>query len=105
MQEQTTGDIARTACYAIRQRKLLSLNYDGFSRIVEVHAVGYSTFGRELAYVWEVRSDRTHNADSPWALLSLSDATAATIVDAGSLAPRPGYQRCNNGIRWSMLEV
>ncbi len=105
MPDQTPGDIARTACYAIRTRKLLSLNYDGFSRIVEVHTVGHSTFGRELAYVWEVRSDKTHIDDNPWKLLSLREAKSATIVDAGSHAPRPGYQRGKHGISWLMLEV
>jgi hypothetical protein len=105
MPDQTPAEIARTACYAVRQRKLLSLNYGGVSRIVEVHAVGHSTFWRELAYVWEVRSDKVRADENPWRLLKLREAKSATIVDAGSHAPRPGYERGKHGIFWLMLEV
>ncbi len=38
-------------CNALRAQNCLELRYDGFTRIVEVHAVGVSKEGNEIARV------------------------------------------------------
>jgi hypothetical protein len=44
-----------TACDALRQRKRLELRYDGYTRVVEVHAVGSTKDGNDIMRVWQVR--------------------------------------------------
>jgi hypothetical protein len=80
------------ACDALRQGKCLELRYDGFSRIVEVHAVGTSEEGNDLMRVWQVRGGSVSNERSGWKLLRLDEAFGAHLTDEESEAPRKGYK-------------
>lgn len=81
-----------TACEALRTKKRLQLNYDGFNRVVEVHAVGVSTKGNPVTRVWQVRGGSS-SENVGWKLLLLNEATGAHVIDETSEAPRRGYKR------------
>lgn len=81
------------ACSALRAGKVLELRYDGFSRSVEVHAVGFSKEGHKLMRVWQIRGGSESREPIGWKLMRLDDAQAAVASDENSLAPRGGYQR------------
>lgn len=81
------------ACDALSKSSCLRLNYDGFHRIVEVHAVGISTAGRAIMRVWQVRGGSVHNEPVGWKLLRLDEATSVALTEERSLAPRAGYKR------------
>ncbi len=66
----------QTACDALRSGHVLQLRYDGYTRDVEVHAVGGSV----------------SNEPTGWKMLRLDEATGASITKQRSLAPRPGYK-------------
>lgn len=85
--------VSSTACEALKAKKCLQLNYDGFNRVVEVHAVGVSTKGNPVARVWQVRGGSSSGERSGWKLLLLSDAIGAHLIDEISQAPRNGYRR------------
>ena len=42
------------ACQALREQKRLELTYDGWSRTVEVHAVGFTKQNRAVMRVWRL---------------------------------------------------
>ena len=82
-----------TACQALREGKRLRVGYDGFSRVVEVHAVGETKKGNQVMRVWQVRGGSVSNEAMGWKLLRLDEALSFGILDEPSSAPRPDYSR------------
>jgi hypothetical protein len=93
------------ACSALRLGKCLELRYDGFTRTVEVHAVGTSEEGRDLMRVWQVRGGSVSNERTGWKLLRLDEAFGASITNEKSEAPRYGYKRGDKAMRFIDCEV
>ncbi len=82
-----------TPCDALANGKRLELRYDGYSRVVEVHAVGISSDGNWLMRVWQVRGGSVHNEPVGWKLMRLDEGFSAYVLNEDSVAPRPGYKR------------
>lgn len=82
-----------TACRALRERKVLELRYDGYTRSLEVHAVGYTKTGQPMMRAWQVRGGSASGEKVGWKLMRLADALGATISEEESAAPRKGYKR------------
>lgn len=83
----------QTACEALRTARCLEIRYDGYTRIVEVHAVGYSTEGHALMRVWQVRGGSVSGERAGWKLLRLDETRGLAITSEASSAPRPGYRK------------
>ena len=83
----------KQACEALNQRKCLEITYDGYSRVVEVHAAGYSKKDEGIMRVWQVRGGSSSGESQGWKLMHLDEALSAKIIDEDSLAPRRGYKR------------
>ncbi len=81
------------ACEALNSRKRLELDYDGFTRVVEVHAAGTSRKGDQIMRVWQVRGGSASGEAAGWKLLRVSEASGARVLDEESEAPRNGYRR------------
>lgn len=88
----------RMATDAITSRVCLLLSYDGWSRVVEVHAVGRSSEGNDIMRVWQVRGGSATN-EVGWKLLRLDEAFSAQLTSEASLAPRSGYRRSDPAMR------
>jgi len=82
-----------TACEALRSGRLLELRYDGYSRSVEVHAVGWSSAGHAVMRAWQVRGGSASGERSGWKLMRLDEASGSRVLDEASEAPRRGYKR------------
>ena len=82
----------QTACEALRSGHVLQLQYDGYSRAVEVHAVGFTKDDNPIMRVWQVAGGSVSNEPVGWKLLRLDEATGAFITNQKSLAPRFGYK-------------
>jgi len=80
------------ACAALRSGNCLELRYDGYNRIVEVHAVGISTTGKYIMRVWQVEGGSSSGERSGWKLMTLNEAHSAHITNKTSQAPRPHYK-------------
>jgi len=85
--------LAEIACEALRRRKILELKYDGFSRCVEVHAVGVSKTGHIVMCCWQVRGGSVSNEPIGWKLMKLADVSSAVVINEPSQAPRLGYRK------------
>jgi hypothetical protein len=81
------------ACDALARARVLELRYDGFSRWVEVHAVGISKADHTVMRCWQIRGGSVHNEPVGWKLMRLDEAHSAFITDEMAQAPRPGYRR------------
>lgn len=80
------------ACEAISTGCCLELQYDGFVRVVEIHAVGISKKGTAIMRVWQVRGGSASGGNSGWKLLNLDEIIGARILDEPSEAPQSGYK-------------
>jgi hypothetical protein len=74
----------RTACEALKTARRLEIRYDGYHRIVEVHAVGNSREGAPLMRVWQVRGGSTSGESAGWKLLRLDETRALSLLDEPS---------------------
>ena len=84
---------SNTACDALRAGRCLELRYDGYSRVVEVHAVGVSTAGNPVMRVFQIRGGSVSGERMGWKLMRLDEAFTPVISDEPSQAPRNGYKR------------
>ncbi len=84
---------ATNACEALRSGRRLELCYNGFSRVVEVHAVGLTREGNWVMRVWQVRGGSVHGEPVGWKLLRLDEASSGQMLDEAASVPRPGYAR------------
>src|SRR5665213_1546264 len=80
-----------TACDAIEKGRCLELEYEIFTRLVEVHRVGVSPAGDHIMSGWQIRG--LGNERVGWKLLSLDEPKSLKLTDIPSLAPRPDYRR------------
>jgi hypothetical protein len=83
--------LVQTACEALRSGHVLELQYDGYSRLIEVHAVGFTKDDNAVMKAWQVGGGSVSNEPSGWKLLRLDEATGAVVPHQKSLAPRPDY--------------
>ena len=76
---------------ALKSGVCLRLQYDGFSRIVEVHAVGISTANNPCMRVYQVRGGSVSGEPVGWKMMTLDKAFTAHLSEEISQAPRQGY--------------
>jgi hypothetical protein len=81
------------ACRAMEMGNCLELCYDGFTRVVEVHAVGTKKGGTEAMRVWQVRGVSCSDEPTGFKLLNLDEPMQARMIEEKSCAPRFGYQQ------------
>lgn len=86
------------ACDALAQRKCLELQYDGYSRIVEVHAVGLTKSGNPIMRCWQVSGGSVSGERIGWKLFRLDEAIGGFITNEASQAPRIGYKPGDSAI-------
>jgi hypothetical protein len=84
---------SQIACTALQSGLVLQLKYDGYTRDVEVHAVGTTKESHAVMRVWQIAGGSVSNEPVGWKLLRLDEATGAFVTKLKSLAPRPGYKR------------
>jgi hypothetical protein len=95
-------DVAKDA---LRQGKILELRYDGFSRYVEVHALGYNRDGHVLMRCWQVGGGSTKRERVGWKLMRLDRGFSPCIGADASAAPRPGYKRGDRDMTRIVVEL
>ena len=84
--------LVQTACEALRSGHVLELQYDSYSRLIEVHAVGFTKDDNAIIKAWQVGGGSVSNEPTGWKLLRLDDITGAVVTHQKSLAPRSDYQ-------------
>ncbi|MGO8044953.1 hypothetical protein ACC713_18790 [Rhizobium johnstonii] len=82
-----------TPCDALVKGLCLELRYDGFSRVIEVHAVGTTQDGNSIMRVWQVRGGSNGGERQGWKLMRLDEAFSTHVINEKSEAPRTGYKR------------
>jgi hypothetical protein len=84
--------LVHTSCEALRSGHVLELRYDGYSRFVEVHDVGFTEDDNPIMRAWQVSGGIGNNEPGGWKVLRLDEASEAVVTHQRSLAPREGYK-------------
>lgn len=82
-----------TAIEALNAKRRLEIQYDGYVRVVEVHACGYTSKDHAIMRVWQVRGGSVSGERAGWKLLRLDETRGIRILEEASDAPRPGYRK------------
>ena len=82
----------QTACEALRSGHVLELRYDGYSRMVEVHDVGFTEDDKPIMRVWQVSGGVGNSEPAGWKILPVDEPWEAIVTPQRSLAPREGYK-------------
>jgi hypothetical protein len=90
---------------AIVKKLCLELTYDGFVRVVEVHAVGESNAGHIVMRVWQVEGGSVSNERVGWKMLLLDEIRSLAICATASKAPRAGFKRGDRQMRKIFAEI
>ncbi|MDT9600281.1 hypothetical protein [Sphingosinicella rhizophila] len=78
---------------ALEKGCCLELYYDGWSRVVEVYAVGLDSEGREVIQAWQPQADINGPGRPGWKLLYLDETRKVAVSGYFAEAPRPDYVR------------
>jgi hypothetical protein len=97
--------LSETACEALKMRRRLELQYHGFVRVVEVHAVGFSKNNNPVARIWQVRGGSAGTETVGWKLLRLDQASGGAVLNEPSEAPRPGYKAGDRAMNRILCEL
>jgi hypothetical protein len=90
---------------AIEKKLCLELTYDGFVRVVEVHAIGESSAGHIVMRVWQVEGGSVSNERVGWKMLRLDEIRSLAICATASEAPREGFKRGDRQMRKIFAEI
>jgi hypothetical protein len=94
-----------TACNALNKGLCLEVHYDGYARVVEVHAVGLTKDDNEIMRVWQVSGGSVSRNPTNWRLMRLDETQFVRITNNKSEAPRPGYGRDDKAIDRIVCQV
>lgn len=95
----------QVACEALQKGCCLELQYDGYSRIVEVHAVGTTKDGNTVMRCWQVSGGSVSGERAGWKLFRLDEARGSLIAHVASQAPRTGYKRGDPAIAFIRCQI
>lgn len=76
---------------AIRERKLIKLNYDPGERLVEPHVYGESKDGNNLLRCFQVSGASASNEHKDWKLFRTDKISGLAVQADGFSGPRQGY--------------
>ena len=96
---------AQQAVDALRKGVVLELRYDGYTRHVEVHAVGVTKAGHEVMRCWQIRGGSVHNEPVGWKLMRLDEAIGALLTAEASRAPRTDYRRGDRAMARNIAQL
>ena len=82
-----------TIISAIRNNQCLSFNYDGYQRVVEPHAYGVSSKGKEIMRAFQVQGGHVSGHKDGWHLFSIEKINFLTNTGESFSGARNGYRR------------
>jgi hypothetical protein len=84
-------------CQAIREKRLLELQYSGLSRRVAPHIYGIDAAGDELLGCYQVWGGSESGEPAGWKSFKLMDISQVKLTTK-RFAPRPEYQRADGAV-------
>lgn len=94
------------AIHALEAGKVMQVDYDGYERLIEVHAVGVTLTGAPCMRVFQIEGGSISGAVTPgWRLMLFDKIANPMLTDVPSEAPRPGYRQGDKGMLYIFKEI
>jgi hypothetical protein len=84
---------------AIRSRRLLRFDYDGYARTVEPHVYGFGRKNRKLLRAYQVGGGSESAASAGWKLFFEDEMSAIAVGTETFAGPRPEYRKDDPAIQ------
>ena len=84
---------------AIRDRQLLSFNYDGYGRLVEPHTYGIDSRGHPALRAFQVPGGSESGETTGWKIFHVQQMQGTSGIAQTFAGPRPGYKRDDKAFR------
>ncbi len=86
-------------CEAIKNRKVIKFNYEGYDRIVEPHTYGiHKNTGNEVLCAYQVGGYSSSGKEPFWRLYVVDKISNLQVTDEIFSEPRPGYKKGDSRI-------
>jgi len=95
----------QTIITAIREKRILTFNYEGYHRVVEPHCFGLTRAGNEALRCYQVRGGSSSGNVPDWKMMTTDKITGLTLTQDVFLRPRPGYQKGDRGMSTIFCEL
>ena len=93
-----------TIISAINNKSVISFTYDGYSRVVEPHAVGLSRAGNDVLRCFQTEGGHV-KPHHDWDLCVLSKITNLSLTGTSFSCARTGYARGDKGMSRIYAEI
>lgn len=87
------ADLDSLICQAIRERRLLILDYHGTRRVVQPHVYGDDHAGDRLLSAYQVSGESVSRSPQGWKSFRMDRVTSVALGDGSFHRARPEFQR------------
>jgi predicted DNA-binding transcriptional regulator YafY len=84
---------------AVRDKRVLALNYEPGARLIEPHAYGRSAEGHDLLRAYQTSGASAKGEPENWKLFRLDRVKSLAPTDGNFSGPRPGYRRGDKAMK------
>lgn len=98
------GEMRELVRESIQRQRVMKLNYGGFDRLVEPHALGTTAGGHAAMLAWQFEGGSRSGPPVGWRLFVLAEVRQATVTVRG-FTPRPTYRRDGSPLRTIEFDV
>ena len=88
-----SSDFDAVICRAIRERRLLLIDYSGTQRIVQPHVYGDDHAGDRLLSAYQVSGESASGASQGWKSFRMDRVRSIALAEGSFRAARPEFQR------------
>ncbi|MEO0300282.1 MAG: hypothetical protein ABIM58_05845 [candidate division WOR-3 bacterium] len=93
-------------CKAIKSKRIIKFNYEGFERIVEPHTYGiHKDTGNKVLSAYQIGGYSSSGKIPSWRLYLVDKITNLKITDKIFTEPRPGYRRGDSRMSLIFCEI
>jgi len=90
---------------AIKDRRILTFNYDGYPRTVEPHCHGITTAGNEALRCYQTAGGSSSGHVPGWHMMKVDKIIGLTVSSSVFSGPRDGYSRGDRGMATIYEEI
>ena len=103
--EKSSADVTAVLMRALKEKRVATFTYHGYSRTVEVHALGKSTDGKAALLAWQTSGGSQTEPPPGWRTFLVAEITGLELAETTFSKARPDYHKGGRGFSVVEAEV